>query len=89
LELGWESRQRSSPYEGDSALLERFAKGLKDIGTELSRLVEEENAFMGKANLARAEPAPPADHAFEGGGVVWGAKRRTPSEDRARAEGAR
>jgi hypothetical protein len=83
LELGGESSQGSSPYEGDPALLKRLAKGLKDIGTKLGRLVEEEDAFMGEADLARTEPAPSADHTFERGGVVWGAKRRTPSEDSA------
>ena len=56
---------------------------------ELRGLVEEEDALMRQADLAGPEPPPPADHAFERGGMVGGAEGRPKLQGGARPEDAR
>ena len=49
------------PGDGDHALLERHPQGLQRVATELTELVEEEDAAMGPRHLTRARRRAAAD----------------------------
>jgi DNA invertase Pin-like site-specific DNA recombinase len=64
--------------------LQRLAERIEDGGRELGKLVEEEDAAMGKRNFARPHAQPPADHRGHRSRVMRGAKRPAIGEPPAR-----
>ena len=56
-------RRPPGPADPDHALLERLPEGVEHDGGELPHLVEEQDAAVGQADLARSHPRrPAADH---------------------------
>ena len=74
-EVGGESRAAEGPADGHLAFLERLAQDLERLAIELGHLVEEEDALVGQADLARLGRAAAADQAGVADGVVRGAER--------------
>ena len=59
---------------GDDTIFERLAKGFKNAAAELWQLVEEENAIVCKAYLARHEDVAASDEGYVRHGMVRGAE---------------
>ena len=72
-EVGGEGRAAEGPADGDLAFLERLAQDLERLAIELGHLVEEEDALVGQADLARLGRAAATDQAGVADGV-WKAK---------------
>ena len=79
----------TDPRDGDDPVLERLAQRLEHRTVELGQLVEEEDAAVREAHLARTRPRPAADHRRGRRGVVRGAKGRSVDERMSRREDAR
>src|SRR3954466_5119897 len=69
-----EDRGPLAAHDRDAAVLERLAEGLERRTRELGELVEEQDAVMGKARLARSRDRSAADEPGGGDLVVRGAE---------------
>jgi hypothetical protein len=88
LEFGGKASDRSSPHERNVALLDGLPQRLEDIGAKLGRLIEEEEAFVRKADFPGPEATPPSYHPFERSRVMGSAHWRPPLQRGSRPEQA-
>ena len=86
LKTGREARGSAGAGDGDRAVLERLPEGLQRSDRELGQLVEEQDAQVGQADLARMGDAPAADQPGVGHGVMGGAEGAGPQQPALRRE---
>ena len=75
LEARGKAQRAAAAGDGDRALLERLAQRLEDVAAELGELVEEEDAVVGEADLARPRDGSAADEGRVARRVVRGCGR--------------
>ena len=70
-----ERRRVERPRDGDVAFFQRLPQHFQAAAIELGQLVEEENAMVSQADLARRGRTAAADHAGVTDGVMWRTER--------------